>query len=219
MESTQMDTILENLADMLENRGDDVSEFSEHTYLTPSHMYKTQQLLFHTNRTAVLFVPKSTISGSVKTTLFKEFKEAKETKNANELIKLISTSEDPEHVERRVSSIIVVFDEDPQSHNRKIIADADKMLQTLGGIAQYFTYHELMYNPMRHVYVPLHERVGEGDVRTIMETYQLKSRSQLPVILRTDIIARWLGLKHGDIVRITRNNPSSGVYYYYRCCV
>jgi DNA-directed RNA polymerase I, II, and III subunit RPABC1 len=155
----------------------------------------------------------------VKTTLFKEFKEAKEAKTPEQLVELISRSEDPEHVERRVTSIILVFDEDPQSHNRKMIVDADKMLQTIGGIAQHFTYQELMYNPTRHVYVPLHERMGENDVRSLMETYQLKSRSQLPAILRTDIIARWLGLKHGDIVRITRNNPSSGVYYYYRCCM
>ena len=35
----------------------------------------------------------------------------------------------------------------------------------------------------------------------------------------TDIIAKWLGLKQGDIVKIDRYNPNSGVYYYYRCCI
>ena len=219
MEATNMETILENITDMLIMRGDDVSEFSEHTYLTPPHMYKTHQLLFHTNRTAVLFIPRATITGNVKSSLFRDFKDAKENRDPKQIISMISQSEDPEHVERNVSSVIFVFDEDPQSHNRKIIADADKILQTAGGTAQYFTYNELMYNPTKHVYVPLHEKMAESEMKTLMETYQLKSKSQLPVILRTDIIARWLGLKHGDVVRITRNNPSSGIYYFYRCCV
>lgn len=211
-----METILENLVDMLDMRGDDVSEFIEHTSITPAHLYKTQQLLFHTNRTAVMFLPKSTMGGVVKTSLFRDFKEANDPEK---LVEFLSQSENPEHVVRNVSSVILVFDEDPQSHNRKIIAEADKMLQTVGGIAQHFTHGELMYNPTRHMYVPLHEKLAENDIKTLIDTYQLKSKSQLPAILRTDIIARWLGLRHGDIVRITRNNPSSGVYYYYRCCV
>lgn len=204
---------------MLSNRGDDVSEFAEHTYLTPKHMFKTHQLLFHTDRTAVIFVPKQTISGNVRTSLFKDIKEAKESKNPEDLVNIISQSEDPEHVERNVRSLILIFDDDPQSHNRKIIADADKILQQVGGIAQHFTYSELMYNPIKHVYVPLHEKLGDAEIRNLVDTYQLKSKSQLPSIFRTDIIARWLGLKHGDIVRITRHNPSSGIYYYYRCCI
>lgn len=219
METTNIDTIIENVTDMLIIRGDDISEFSEHTYLTPSHMFKTHQLIFHTNRTAVIFIPRATITGNVKTSLFKDFKDAKENRDPEQIISVLSQSEDPEHVERNVSSVIFVFDEDPQSHNRKIIADADKVLQTVGGIAQYFTYNDLMYNPTKHIYVPLHEKLDESNIKSLFETYQLKSKSQLPVILRTDIIARWLGLKHGDIVKITRNNPSSGVYYFYRCCV
>jgi DNA-directed RNA polymerase subunit H (RpoH/RPB5) len=219
MEATNIDTIIENVTDMLIIRGDDISEFSEHTYLTPSHMFKTHQLIFHTNRTAVIFIPRATITGTVKSSMFKDFKDAKENRDPEQIISVLSQSEDPDHVERNVSSVIFVFDEDPQSHNRKIIADADKVLQTVGGIAQYFTYNDLMYNPTKHIYVPLHEKLDESNIKSLFETYQLKSKSQLPVILRTDIIARWLGLKHGDIVKITRNNPSSGVYYFYRCCV
>lgn len=220
MSSLEIETILENLTDMLETRGDDISEFAEHTYLTPAQMYKTHQLLFHTDKTAVLFIPKSTMSGNVKNSIFKAFKEAKDKKDPEEIMNIISQSEDPEHVERsKVKTAIFIFDEDPQSHNRKLIADADKMIQSVGGMLQYFTYQELMFDPTKHVYVPLHEKLTENEIITLMGTYQLKSKSQLPVILRTDIIARWLGLKHGDVVRITRNNPSSGIYYFYRCCI
>lgn len=218
-EFTSHETMVENLTDMLADRGDDVSEFSEHVYLTPSHMFKTHQLIFHTDRTAVFFVPKTTLSGTVKTSLFKSFKEAKETQDPEKLQEFFSQSEDPEHVQRNVRSAIFVLDEDPQSHNRKIIAEADRIMQGAGGMVQHFTYNELMYNPTKHIYVPPHKKMMEHEAKTLMETYQIRSKSQLPAILRTDMMARWLGLKHGDIVQITRNNPSSGVYYYYRCCV
>ena len=214
------ETILENLTSMLDMRGDDVSEFYEHTYLTPAQMYKTHQLLFHTDKTAILFLPKSTMSGNTKNSIFKAFKEAKESRDPDEIMAIISQSENPEHIERnKIKNVIFIFDDDPQSHNRKLIADADKIIQTRGGMLQYFTYQELMFDPTKHIYVPLHEKMTETEARNIMEIYQLKSKSQLPVILRTDIIARWLGLKHGDIIRITRNNPSSGIYYFYRCCI
>lgn len=218
--SLDIETILENLVGMLETRGDDVSEFTEHTYLTPQQMFKTHQLLFHTDRTAVLFIPKSTMSGNTKNSIFKAFKEAKDKKDPEEIMNIISQSEDPEHVERNnIKTAIFIFDEDPQSHNRKLIIDADKIIQTTGCMLQYFTYQELMFDPTKHTYVPLHEKLTDVEAKNIMETYQLKSKSQVPVILRTDIIARWLGLKHGDIVRIIRNNPSSGTYYFYRCCI
>jgi DNA-directed RNA polymerase subunit H (RpoH/RPB5) len=47
----------------------------------------------------------------------------------------------------------------------------------------------------------------------------LKSKLQLPHIHRGDVMAKWLGLRQGDVVRITRYNETSGEYYYYRYCV
>jgi DNA-directed RNA polymerase I, II, and III subunit RPABC1 len=95
----------------------------------------------------------------------------------------------------------------------------DKELHTQGGMLQIFTLKELQYNPNEHVLVPKHEKVPEEEIKDILSRYQVKTKSQLPVIVKTDMMARWLGLKHGDIVRITRHNENSGTYYFYRCCV
>ena len=72
---------------------------------------------------------------------------------------------------------------------------------------------------MKHELVPKHKKMTEDAVKKLMEELQLKTKTQLPLIQRQDIIARWLGLQQGDIVRITRYNDTSGKYYYYRCCV
>ena len=72
---------------------------------------------------------------------------------------------------------------------------------------------------MKHVLVPKHEKISEDEVKNVLSMYLIKHKSQLPIISRNDVIARWLGLRHGDIVRITRYNETSGTYYYYRCCL
>ena len=52
-----------------------------------------------------------------------------------------------------------------------------------------------------------------------MTHYNIKSKTSLPIMLKTDPIAKWLGIKTGDIVKIDRYNPNSGLTYYYRACV
>jgi DNA-directed RNA polymerase subunit H (RpoH/RPB5) len=42
--------------------------------------------------------------------------------------------------------------------------------------------------------------MSEEEVKSLMDTMQLKSKNQLPLIQKQDIIARWLGLYPGDIV-------------------
>ena len=51
-----------------------------------------------------------------------------------------------------------------------------------------------------------------------MREYMIKSKIYMPIILHSDPIAKWLGLKQGDIVKIIRYNENSGISFYYRTC-
>lgn len=83
-----------------------------------------------------------------------------------------------------------------------------------------FQLKELQINITKHFLVPKHEKVPKKDEQEILDFYNLKSKTQLPLILKTDPMSRYLGLQSGDLVKITRNNsPSSGEYVIYRCCV
>lgn len=82
-----------------------------------------------------------------------------------------------------------------------------------------FSLAELQYNVTEHVLVPKHERVTDADtIRSILKTYGIK-RNQLPLIQRTDAVCKYLGIEPGDLVRIHRTSPSSGVHVAYRMCV
>ncbi len=81
----------------------------------------------------------------------------------------------------------------------------------------FFGIYQTINNPMEHVLVPKHERVGEEEEVEVMKLVQ--SKAQLPVIkYHLDPIARCLGLTPGELVKITRSSPSAGVYVVYRVC-
>jgi DNA-directed RNA polymerase subunit H (RpoH/RPB5) len=117
-------------------------------------------------------------------------------------------------------NIVLVFSNDTIS--TPIMAQLnryDKLLQKKGGTLQYFHIKNLLFNPTKHVLVPKHTKISGDDVTEMMEKYMIKSKIQIPYILHNDPIAKWLGLKQGDVIKIDRMNENSGLSYYYRVCV
>jgi DNA-directed RNA polymerase subunit H (RpoH/RPB5) len=84
---------------------------------------------------------------------------------------------------------------------------------------EIFSIQELQYNPARHVLVPKHAKVPKSAEEGVMRTYSVGNRFQLPLILQGDVMARYLGLQHGDIVRIERPSPTAGVAVVFRACM
>jgi DNA-directed RNA polymerase I, II, and III subunit RPABC1 len=75
----------------------------------------------------------------------------------------------------------------------------------------------LLFNPTRHSLVPKHEKITKDEISELMEKYQLKSRTQLPLITREDPIVRWYNFKSGDVLRIIRPSETSRESIFYRC--
>jgi DNA-directed RNA polymerase subunit H (RpoH/RPB5) len=84
---------------------------------------------------------------------------------------------------------------------------------------QIFHIKELQFNITKHILVPKHEKINDQEIQEILTTFSLKTKFQLPLILKSDPMSRYLGLKGGDVVRVTRNSPASGEYFVYRCCM
>jgi DNA-directed RNA polymerase I, II, and III subunit RPABC1 len=108
--------------------------------------------------------------------------------------------------------ILIVADKISQNNMKSIAAMNLNM--------QIFNIKELQFNITKHVLVPKHEIVhDQEEIKRILENYCLKNKFQLPIILKTDPVSRYFGLKNGDIVKITRYSPTSGEYIVYRCCM
>ena len=96
---------------------------------------------------------------------------------------------------------------------------AVKGVQELGRDTQFFELRELQYNVTRHHLVPPHRAIRDApSIDDVLRRYRLQSRYLLPIIQTTDPVARYLGLKPGQLVEITRPSPSAGVCVVVRCC-
>ncbi len=111
-------------------------------------------------------------------------------------------------------TVILVSRDKISSTNLKQLADFE------GVTVDAFDVTELVFNISKHTLVPLHQPIRDpADIKAVVDTYRLKSIHQLPLIQRTDAMARYLGLRPGQLVKITRSSPTSGEYVLYRCCV
>ena len=84
---------------------------------------------------------------------------------------------------------------------------------------QVFDVQELSANISRHVLVPKHEVFPDVKIPQLLQDLAIQHSHQLPAILKTDPMARYLNVKPGQIVKITRGSPTGGEYVLYRHCV
>jgi DNA-directed RNA polymerase subunit H (RpoH/RPB5) len=79
---------------------------------------------------------------------------------------------------------------------------------------------ELQFNKSTHCLVPKHELITDPDeIGQIIVDYQLRGVTQLPLILKTDPMAKYLYAKPGNVVKVTRVSPTCGTNVVYRAVV
>ena len=69
-----------------------------------------------------------------------------------------------------------------------------------------------------HVYVPKHEIINKKEAEEVLQKFNCKP-TELPLILVTDPAILGLGVKPGDMIKITRKSSTAGEGIYYRYVV
>jgi DNA-directed RNA polymerase subunit H (RpoH/RPB5) len=206
MDIDKIDYVIENLKEMLKIRGDNIDEFEEHEVdVEREDFYNDNRVIdFHTDKTAIIFA----LSKNLRTNIIDSLKKNKQ--NMDNFVLEFNGK----------YNIILIFNNDiltsPSITQLSLI---DKILQKKNGMLQYFHINDLLFNPLKHELVPPHRKLTPEEGKEIMTRYNIKTKLQMPLIMNTDKIAKWIGLKQGDLVEIIRYNENSGKSYYYRCCV
>lgn len=74
------------------------------------------------------------------------------------------------------------------------------------------------FNILKHDLIPYHSILSKKETKKILEEYAIH-RDQLPKILVTDPVARAIGARVGDIIKIIRKSPTAGESIAYRLVV
>jgi DNA-directed RNA polymerase subunit H (RpoH/RPB5) len=215
-----IEIIQEKLTELLIARKDDIAEFnvqmgrlldSNPTVFYQFHKSETDIIHFNTNKTILIFI----LTSEHRTKFFSELKKTLEP-DVGCINKFISCYDN-------MINYIIIFKNDgnvlPTPQNKVLLVELDRAIYQLGGMVHDLTFKQLLYSPLKHELVPKHTILDKDEVTAVMSKYNIKHKSQMPFILKNDIISKWIGLKPGDIVEIERYGINSGLSYYYRCCV
>jgi len=77
---------------------------------------------------------------------------------------------------------------------------------------------ELVVNIMEHHMVPKHSVLTKEAKKALLARYKVTDE-QLPRILLADPVAKYLGLKRGQVLEIARKSETAGRYTTYRICL
>jgi DNA-directed RNA polymerase subunit H (RpoH/RPB5) len=88
-----------------------------------------------------------------------------------------------------------------------------------GIYVQLFYYKHLMFNIIEHKYVPKHIKISsKQEKERIRRVFNVENDREFPVILHTDPVALYIGLRPHDICKIIRVNEKLAGCAMYRFC-
>ncbi|KAG6909951.1 hypothetical protein DXG01_014220 [Tephrocybe rancida] len=107
--------------------------------------------------------------------------------------------------EKTIQRGIIVFPGNMTPSARKVIVAMSSQYRL-----EEFSESDLLVNIVHHALVPRHDVLSPEEKKLLLEKYSRLKETQLPRIQLADPVARYYGLRRGQVVKITRPSETSG---------
>lgn len=113
----------------------------------------------------------------------------------------------------------IIISKDKITYKGSMEEYVNKVYNNLKRFIQVFWLKELLFDITEHELVPKYEILDEAGKKAVMDKYFVEENKQLPYVLVSDPVARFYGVKVGELVEITDYSDSNGKNKSYRLCV
>lgn len=192
------------LLEILKDRGYETSNYNNFSNEEIKTMYLNKQLDFEIKK------PEVDVTIYIKFLIFSKLRNSSLKKYIDEFLEDFEDDVDLSKIE------IIIIVKDKINDSLEKIVDDFYFQKNL--YINLFFLDSIIKNLSKHSLVPKHTKISDEEFNLLKTQFNLKSRYQLPLISRKDIIAKYIGLKPGDVCKITRPSVTSGEYNSWRCC-
>ena len=112
-------------------------------------------------------------------------------------------------------TLILVIKQEP---NEPMLNILSQIWEQDGIFIIVYNLERLQFNILEHVYVPNHTILSDEEVKTMKNRYNIINDRELPDISRYDPVAQAIGMRPGQICKITRPSKTAITADYYRIC-
>jgi len=197
------------ILEMLENRGFDISKYTNYSLSEIDIMYKNSPAKATADLMPLDMIMENEKEGK-KCYIKYLFNSKIKFTNIQALVMDMK-----EKYEITDTDAVIIITKD-KSYNKTSGSDTilesqlESILKNDKVFVQVFWLDTLIINIIKHEFVPKHRIITMEERTGILDKYDIVNYNQLPLILKTDPVAKFLGMRRGDICEITRPSETSG---------
>lgn len=191
-----------NLIDILETQGYDVSPYKNMSLNEINIMVSTKQL------DMILSDPKRNKKAYIKYHLDKNLR-------GNNIYEMIEDLFNLEQMLTKEDDLVIIINDEP---NEPLIKILKNIWEQEGIFITVFNKKRLQFNILNHTLVPKHVILTEEQATEIRERYSIMDDKQIPDISRFGPVSLAIGIRPGQICEITRPSKTAINSKFYRIC-
>ena len=117
------------------------------------------------------------------------------------------------------NDVLVIITRDKVTYQGVLKEYVNRLYYRDGKYVQILWLNHLLFNITKHDLVPNYRIMLDTEKKNLIKKLYIEDENELPFILITDPVARFYGVRVGQVCEIIHNNDTNGKNKFYRLCV